>query len=293
MTWKPIPQVPLLPWLRRNPVLGPLAVFLGLLLLIALLQTNLAKPKIGVIYLEGMLLDAEDLLDQVQALREDDQVKGVILRINSPGGAVAPFQELYQELALLAEEKPLYASISTVAASGGYYAAIAAERIYALPGSLTGSIGVILQTFNAEEAANKLGLRFEVIKAGQNKDIGNSFRQMTPEERLLLESMLKETHRQFLADVQSRRHLPEASLALVSDGRVVNGSQALALGMIDELAGFRQVQEALADKLNLEEFELFEAIDPQEKFFRGLESLLPLGVFHPSGLYFRSELNLD
>jgi len=192
-------------FLRRHPVLAPLGIFFLLSLAISLINPQFQKPKIGVVRIEGVIMDSEETQNTLRNYGHDDSVKGVILRINSPGGAVAPSQEIYREVIRLSRTKKVYASLGTVAASGGYYVASASSKIFALPGSITGSIGVIMQAMNLEGLAAKLGLRMETIKAGKNKDLGNAFRPMRPEERSLLESMLKETHRQFLADVQARR----------------------------------------------------------------------------------------
>ena len=280
---------------KKHPILAPLIAFFVIAFFLSLFDQESKKPLIGVLPIEGVIMKSDDALKKIQEFKEDSNVKGVIIRINSPGGAVAPSQEIYQEILSLKKIKPVYASISSVGASGGYYIAAAATKIYAMPGSLTGSIGVIMQSMNVGELTKKIGLKFETLKAGKNKDLGNAFRPMTGGERSLLNNLLSETHRQFIADVQSQRSLPEQVLAEVTDGRVLTGTQAKKAGLVDELLTFRQVQVALASELGLgNEFELTYAMDPKEQFLKDLdmENLLGLnnltaqkGLFYLMDIY--------
>lgn len=252
----------------------------------------------GILPIEGVIMQSDLALKKIKAFKNDSNIKGVIIRINSPGGAVAPSQEIYEELLRLKKIKPVYASIGTVGASGGYYIAAAADKIYAMPGSLTGSIGVIMQSMNVAELTKKIGLRFETLKAGKNKDVGNAFRPMTTEERSLLNNLLSETHRQFIADVQSQRQLPEAILKEVTDGRVLTGTQAKEVGLVDDLLTFARVQEQLAHDLGLgDNFEITYSLDPKERFLKDLEmenllpSLLGLKTLAPEkGLFYLMDI---
>jgi protease IV len=161
-----------------------------------------------------------------------------VIRINSPGGVVGPSQELYDALRRLRQGgKPVVASMGAVAASGGYYVAVAADRIYANPGTLTGSIGVIMQMANLEQLMKKVGVDYVVVKAGALKDVGNPARPMTPEERRVLQALLDDVHAQFIGAVAEGRKLDRAQVMQFADGRIFSGTQAKALQMIDELGG--------------------------------------------------------
>lgn len=201
-------------------------------------EGGLFGPRVAVVELEGLISDAEDLVRDLKALRENPTVRAVVIRINSPGGVVGPTQEIHDALRRLREAgKPVVASLSSVAASGGYYAAVAADRIYANPGTLTGSIGVIMQMANVETLMKKVGVEYVVVKAGQFKDLGSFSRAMTPEERRVLQALLDDVHRQFIDAVATGRRLPRTEVERFADGRVFSGTQAKALKMVDELGG--------------------------------------------------------
>jgi protease-4 len=183
-----------------------------------------------------MIVEVDDLVREVKAHRENPQVKAVVIRINSPGGVVGPTQELHQALVRVREAgKPVVASLGSVAASGGYYTAVAADRILANPGTLTGSIGVIMQMANVENLFKKVGVDYVVVKAGQYKDLGNFSRPMTAEERRVLQMLLDDVHAQFIDAVAKGRKLDRADVVKFSDGRVFSGVQARDLKMVDTL----------------------------------------------------------
>jgi protease-4 len=165
----------------------------------------------------------------------------VVLRINSPGGVVAPTQELHDAVLRLRQAgKPVVASLGSVAASGGYYVAVACDQIYANPGTLTGSIGVIIQLANFEHLLKKVGVDYVVVKAGQFKDIGNFSRRMTPEERRVLQSLLDDVHGQFIGAVAAGRGLEQGAVRGFADGRIFSGAQAKGLRMVDELGSLEE-----------------------------------------------------
>jgi protease IV len=196
-------------------------------------------PRVAIVELEGMILEVEDLIRDLKLYRENPQVKAVVIRINSPGGVVGPTQELHQALMRVREAgKPVVASLGSVAASGGYYTAVAADRIFANPGTLTGSIGVIMQMANVESLFKKVGVDYVVVKAGRYKDIGNFTRPMTPEERRVLQTLLDDVHAQFIDAVATGRKLDRADVVKFADGRVFSGTQARDLKMIDTLGSF-------------------------------------------------------
>ena len=197
--------------------------------------------RVAVVELEGIILDVDDIVRDLKSHRDNPLVRAVVLRINSPGGVVGPTQELVRSVQRLREAgKPVVASLGAVAASGGYYVAVATDSIYANPGTLTGSIGVIMQMANLENLMKKVGVEYVVIKSGQFKDVGNISRPMTAEERRVLQALLDDVHRQFIDAVAQGRHLDRARVVGFADGRVFSGAQAKALGMVDELGGLEE-----------------------------------------------------
>lgn len=204
--------------------------------------------KIGVINIEGVISDATVITKQIEKLRKDDSIKAIIIRINSPGGAVAPTQEIYKEIKKTTKEKRVIASIGSIGASGGYYIACAADRIVANPGTITGSIGVIMNFVQVQELLKKLGIKVSSLKSGKFKDIGAPYRNMTEEEKKLIMDMLMEVKDQFVRAVAEGRHLPVEEVKKIADGRILLGSQAKRLGLVDELGNFQDAIE-LAKKL--------------------------------------------
>lgn len=189
--------------------------------------------RVGVLELSGVIEESQPFIRQLRSYKEDDGVLAVVVRVESPGGAVAPSQEIYQALAALRKEKPVVVSMGAVAASGGYYAACGADSVLASPGTLTGSIGVILEFPALEEVLKKVGIRFEVVKSGAHKDIGSPFRPMTEEERRIMQTMVDDVYEQFVEVVSSERGLDPDTVRALADGRVFSGRQALQLGLVD------------------------------------------------------------
>ncbi|MBI2152491.1 MAG: signal peptide peptidase SppA [Candidatus Rokubacteria bacterium] len=205
--------------------------------------------KVAVVELEGIIIQSEPIVRELNEHRENPSVRAVVVRVNSPGGVVAPTQEIYSAIQRVRKSgKPVVASLGSVAASGGYYVATAADRIYASPGTLTGSIGVIMQMANVEGLLKKVGVDLVVVKAGQYKDIGNFARAMTPEERRILQSLLDDVYNQFVDAVARGRKLDRATVEAFADGRIVSGKQAQQLKMIDALGG---LDEAIEDAARL------------------------------------------
>ena len=197
-----------------------------------------ANEVIGVIDLKGVIANPEKAMSHLAAFVENDRVKAVIIRIDSPGGTVGAAQELYRQIALTNELKPVVASMGSIAASGGYYAALGAEKIIASPGTLTGSIGVILKFPNLEKIFEKIGYANEVVKSGELKDIGSTSRALTDDERELLQHLLDNVHDQFINDISTQRNMPLAEVRNLADGRIFSGEQAKELGLIDSLGNF-------------------------------------------------------
>ena len=223
---------------------------------VALFVLRLVRPEakdlfnqsqgIGVVELKGAIMSPEETLKELAGFREDKGIKAVVVRIDSPGGAVGAAQEIYQDIQRTAKVKPVVASMSSVAASGGYYAALGANEIFANPGTLTGSIGVIIQFANLEKLLDKVGYQPEVVKSGKNKDLGSFARPMTPAEMALMQDMVDNVHEQFIKAVADNRHLALAAVRPLADGRVLTGSQAQEAGLIDHLGNFTSaVDEAM------------------------------------------------
>jgi protease-4 len=204
-------------------------------------------PRVAIVELEGVILEVDDIVRELKSHRENPTVRAVVMRINSPGGVVAPTQELYDAVQRLRQAgKPVVASLGSVAASGGYYVAVACDQIYANPGTLTGSIGVIMQLANLEQLLKKVGVDYVVVKAGQFKDIGNIARAMTPDERRVMQALLDDVHGQFIGAVATGRKLSREEVVRFADGRVFSGVQAKDLHMIDALGGLEDAVLAAA-----------------------------------------------
>ena len=195
-------------------------------------------PRVAIVELEGIITDVDDILRDLKSHRENPSVKAVVIRINTPGGVVGPTQELYDAIVKTRQAgKPVVASLGAVAASGGYYAAVACDQIYANRGTLTGSIGVIMQLANVEQLMKKVGVDYVVVKAGAYKDVGNIARAMTPEERRVLQALLDDVHGQFIDAVAAGRKLSREEVLRFADGRVFSGVQAKDLKMVDAFGG--------------------------------------------------------
>jgi protease IV len=195
--------------------------------------------RIGLVQLSGAIVESDSYVRQLQSLRQDNSIAGVLLRIDSPGGAVAPSQEIYAEvMKYRLVNKPIAVSMGTVAASGGYYIASPASKIFADPGTLTGSIGVIFTIPLVQELTKKIGVEFRVFKAGAYKDVGSPYHAMSEAEKALIQNLLKDTHEQFISDVAKARRMNRDSIARYADGRVLTGRQACAIHLIDTLGGY-------------------------------------------------------
>lgn len=208
--------------------------------------------KVAVIEVKGVIANVRETIENLAEFSRDESVKAVVLRIESPGGGVSSSQELYKEIGRTAKKKPVVASMGSVAASGGYYIAAAAQKIYANPGTITGSIGVILQFTNFEELFRKIGFRMEIVKSGVYKDVGNPSREMTPEERAYLQEMIDNVHQQFVRDVAQGRRMQVEKVQEVADGRIFTGEQAKELGLVDELGNLKDAIDAAAKMAAIE-----------------------------------------
>jgi len=205
------------------------------------------KEGVGIIELKGLIVSSEQVLRHLAEFRNSPNVKSIILRIDSPGGAVGASQEIYQEVKRTNEVKPVVASMGSIGASGGFYAALGADTIIANPGTMTGSIGVIIKFPNLEGLFEKIGYKSEVIKSGPLKDVGASNRPMSEEERNLMQDLIDNVYNQFVRDIAAARSMSEESIYKLADGRVYTGEQALEVGLIDSLGNFTDAITLAAD----------------------------------------------
>lgn len=230
------------PWLRR----------FGILLIVCLVAVGTTtivgrvvgdaftlSPVVGVVEIDGVISDAQVQLESLESLADDDRVHAIVIRIDSPGGGVAPSQELYEEIDRVKATKPVVASLGNVAASGGYYVAAAAHTIVADPGTLTGSIGVIMEFRQLGPLAEKVGVGESIVKSGPYKDIGNPLRTLTDAERTLLQGMVDDVYDQFVDAIARGRGMTPERVRALADGRLYSGAQAKAAGLVDELGGLK------------------------------------------------------
>jgi len=249
----------------RHPFLfGFLLIVLAVILLIAsmmffssCMQDGKKIPffnggeKIGVVNIQGLIASSRTVPAWIDQLQQDDSIKGVIVRINSPGGVVGPSQEIFQAVRRLAASKPTITSMGAVAASGGYYIAAGSSEIWANPGTLTASIGVKAQLKDMGELMHKLGIKEQTVTSGSLKNAGTMFRPMTPEEKIYFQELVDDLHDQFVTDVASSRHMDQARVKAVADGRAMTGRQALQAGLVDKMGGFEDAVRSLKKALAL------------------------------------------
>src|SRR5574337_959946 len=236
--------------MKRTWLVVSLAVFVSMLVLFSLAFSlgrweRLGGSKVALITVEGVILDSKEVIEQLEKYRENPSVKAIVLRINSPGGGVAPSQEIYEELLKTrqTDKKPVVASMGSVAASGGYYIASATDLIVANPGTITGSIGVLLQVPNISGLMQKIGVKSVVVKSGQHKDLASPTREMTDAERQILQGMLDDVHNQFIDVVAKGRQIDRKKVEAIADGRIFSGREAQSLGLVDQLGNLQDAIE--------------------------------------------------
>ncbi len=233
--------------------------FLIILILIAIIFfgflamgiADMFKEKIGVVEVNGVISESKDIMEDIVKFKDDEGIKGVIVRINSPGGSVGPSQEIYSEIKKLRGKKKVYVSMGSVCASGGYYIAAAGEKLYAMPATITGSIGVIMEHMIIEELFKKVGLQSNTIKSGAFKDAGSPFRKMKDEERAYFQSILNNIHEQFIKVVSDERKIPIENARKLSDGRVFTGVQAKEVMLVDQIGTFYDTVDEMKKALNI------------------------------------------
>jgi protease-4 len=200
------------------------------------------RERVGVVEIKGVITDSRRIIKELDRYRDDRSIKAIVLRINSPGGAVGPAQEILREVEKVRAKKKIVASLGTVAASGGYYIASGANLIMANRGTATGSIGVIMQFTNVEGLTKKIGVDFFNLKAGRYKDVGSPFRPMTPQDKAYLQGLLDNIYQQFLSDVAHNRKIPLTKLRTLAEGKIYSGEEAKQVGLVD---AFGNLQDAI------------------------------------------------
>jgi protease-4 len=214
--------------------------------------TAIGGDAVGVVEIEGAINESRDTIETLKHFGDSKGIKAVVLRIDSPGGSVAPTQEIYQEVGKLRKKKPVIASLGSVAASGGYYIASACDQVVSNPGTLTGSIGVIMELGNVEELMKKIGVQGTSIKSGPNKDIGSPLRPLSPEGKKILQELVNNVHAQFVTAVAKGRRMPEEKVKELADGRVYSGEQAKGLGLVDVLGNMEDAVDLAAKRVGIQ-----------------------------------------
>jgi protease-4 len=237
-------------------------ILLGLFLFIVVVSAVIALlsegdgialgEKVALVHVEGPILEAKSAVDEMKEYLSDPSIKAIVLRVDSPGGGVAASQEIFAIVKRAASEKSVVVSMGSVAASGGYYISAPATRILANPGTITGSIGVILEIPNVQGLMDKVGVRTEVIKSGKHKDLASAFRTMNDEDRRVLQNVIDDVYEQFIEDVADARDLGVDEVRRMADGRIYTGRQALELGLIDELGGLEEAIKLSAELTGIE-----------------------------------------
>ncbi len=213
---------------------------------------TLREGALGYVTVEGIIRDGRETVRQLRMLADKSQIKGILIRVESPGGGVTAAHEIYSEVKRIRERgKPVVVSMGTVAASGGYYVATAADVIVANPGTLTGSIGVIMELPVVRGLLDKLGMKVEVIKSREAKDVGSPFREMTEQDRKLLQGVVNDVYEQFVEVVAQERKIPLDSLMRIADGRIMTGRQAREFGLVDTLGTLEDAKRILAERCGI------------------------------------------
>lgn len=212
------------------------------------------SEKIAVVEVKGVIAESDDIVQKLKKYGNDSLVKGILVRINSPGGGVAASQEIYSEILRVRKKhgKKVLASMSSLGASGGYYIACAADKIVANPGTITGSIGVMMPFTNMEGLLGKIGVKTEIIKSGKFKDIGSPAREMTSAERGVLQASVDDVYSQFVEVIAKGRNLAEERVRELADGRIYTGRQAHEAGLIDKLGGYEDAMDLLVEMAGIQ-----------------------------------------
>lgn len=259
---------------RRHPYLFFILVFTAIVSITSVtvnIISGVADPdagqkgeKVGIIEVKGVILDSKNIIDQLKTFRENDSIKAVVVRVESPGGAVGPSQEIYTEIRRTIAVKPVIASMGAIAASGGYYVSAATDGIMANPGTITGSIGVIMEFANFSEMFEKIGIYSEIVKSGEYKDIGSPFKDLSGDEEKLLQRFVDSVHDQFVSDVAAGREMSLEEVHELADGMIFSGEYAQNAGLVDRLGNFNDAVDWAGEKAGIED-DIVRVYPPREK----------------------------
>jgi protease-4 len=232
-------------------------------------ETPVTGDKIGVIRIEGIISSSERYIKLLNQLEKNKSVKAIVLRVNSPGGVVGACQEIHDKVEEITKKKPVVVSMGSVAASGGLYISVPATKIVANPGTITGSIGVILQTYNVKELADKWGIKVVTVKSGKFKDLLNPFKEPSSEDIKILQELINDSYMQFVEAVAKGRKLPVEKVKRIADGRVFTGRKAKEIGLVDELGSFERAVEIAKELANAPDAKIYE-VKPKKTLFQKL-----------------------
>ncbi|MBA5866452.1 MAG: signal peptide peptidase SppA [Nitrospira sp. CR1.3] len=244
-------------WPLKRRIFWALMAVAGVVLFVNVFFPDLdlsTEDRIALVRVEGVILDSQSTVTELKRFGDNPSIKAIVLRIDSPGGGVVPSQEIYDAVQRVRNKnsKAVIASMGTVAASGGYYIAAATDRIMANPGTLTGSIGVIMETANVEGLLKKIGVEGIVVKSGKFKDVGSPLRKMSDEEHALLQSVMDDVHKQFIDAVAEGRAMEVSAVQALADGRIFTGRQAKDAKLVDELGNLEDAIQLAADLAGIE-----------------------------------------
>ena len=278
-------------------ILGSIIGLFFLLLILRSIGNNVSiGEKVAVVDIRGVISGSDETIKLIHTYRDDPSIKAIVVRIDSPGGSVAPVQEIYSELKKI--EKPIVASMGGSAASGGYYVACAADTIFANPGTLTGSIGVIMQFTQLKGLYDKVGLGHQVIKSGDFKDTGSPFRDLTEQERTVLQSTVDDVYNQFVDTIFEARGnlLTRAEIVELADGRIYSGKQALDAKLLDQLGNLPDAIKTAGELAGIEGKPKVVRKEKKTSLLEqlaGVKQISPLNeMFSPPGVTFRYEMHL-
>ena len=249
--------------MKRKRILIGLGVIVALLVFffaaLFFIGRSMGRPgrfafgdKIAVVEISGVITQSSGIIEEIHQYLEDEGVKAIILRIDSPGGGVGPSQEIHREVLKVKTRKKVVTSMGSVAASGGYYIACASDLIVANPGTITGSIGVLMEFTNIEELFKKIGIKGVVLKSGEHKDIGSPFREMTPDEKKIIQAVIDNVHQQFIQAVAEGRKMDHSKVAQIADGRILTGEQAKQAGLVDQIGNLQDAIDTTAKLVGIE-----------------------------------------
>ncbi|MEA1986229.1 MAG: signal peptide peptidase SppA [Candidatus Marinimicrobia bacterium] len=236
-------------------------IIIGIIVIISIVKISYRKNNfeistfgdIGIVTVEGIIIKSDKFISQLKRYGKNNSIKGIIIVVNSPGGSSATSQEMFEMVKYVKSKysKPIYVSMKSVAASGGYYIALGADSIFALPSTMTGSIGVIMDFPEWEKALNKIGVKMNVIKSGKLKDSGSPYREFNNSDKEYFQELVNDVYSQFINDVSNSRNIPLVEVKKLAKGQVFTGMQAMKNNLIDEIGTTQDVIDIMAGRLNL------------------------------------------